>query len=156
MSGGRTDEPWMRAWEAFLVAHRRLVDRLGAELAAEQGLSLTSYDVLVNLAAAENGRQRMVDLAQSVVLTPSGLTRLVDRLESGGLVQRERCETDKRSWYVVLTPEGRARLLAAAPVHLRGVEEHFASHLSEAEAEIIAATLSRVTGAVTDPTADLV
>jgi len=86
----------------------------------------------------------MHELADSVLLTPSGLTRLVDRLELEGLVSRQACPTDRRGAFVAMTPAGRARLRRAAPTHLRGIQEHFGRHLTDAEAETLSRALSRV------------
>jgi len=79
-----------------------------------------------------------------VLLSKSGLTRLVDRMERAGLVRRERCEDDARGVIAALTPAGRARLRAAAPVHLRGVEQHFAAHLADGEAPVVAKAMERI------------
>ncbi len=92
------------------------------------------YDVLVQLVEADGGRLRMQDLADRVVFSRSGLTRLVDRMVSEGLVTRERCDDDRRGTFASITAAGRARLRQASGVHLRGVAEHFARHLSPARA----------------------
>lgn len=134
----------LAAWRAFLTAHRRLVDRLTAELDAEQGMPLTWYDVLVNLHEAEGQRLRMAELADRVLLSQSGLTRLVDRMAGEGLVERERCPTDRRGMFVVLRTEGRAALVAAAPGHLDGVARHFGSRLDDAEVHLLREALERV------------
>jgi DNA-binding MarR family transcriptional regulator len=96
---------------------------------------------------------RMGELADSLLLTPSGVTRLVDRMETEGLVQRQQCPSDRRGWNAVITPAGRARLRAAAPVHLRGVERHFGRHISDEEADLIADILGRVLNDVCPDTA---
>ena len=132
------------AWQALLLAQRALLDRLEDDLRREHGLPLSSYEVLLFLSRAPGRRLRMHELAESVLLTPSGITRLVDRLEGEGLVSRESCPTDRRGSFVVLTEAGRARLRQAGPTHLRGIQEHFGRHLTDAEAETLACALSRL------------
>src|SRR4029450_7725563 len=113
------------------------------ELVAERGLPLSRYDVLLNLAEAPGGRLRMQELSASVLLSKSGLSRLVDRMVEAGLVRRERCEDDRRGWFAVLTDQGRSALRRAAPVHLRGIQEHFVCHLEPEEAPVLATALAR-------------
>ncbi|MCZ7524987.1 MAG: MarR family transcriptional regulator [Acidimicrobiia bacterium] len=144
----RPDEERLAAWEALLESHALLVEILGRELQGETGLSLHDYDVLLTLYRAPDRRLRMTELAQAVVLSKSGLTRLVDRLEAGGLVRRAACPTDRRSVFASLTPRGRATLRRAAPVHLRGIEEHFGRHLPPGEARTLARSLGRVSAAL--------
>jgi DNA-binding MarR family transcriptional regulator len=138
------DERRMAAWRALLAAHRALVDRLNEELQEDRGLPLAWYEVLLFLNMAPEGRLRMGELADNLLLTPSGATRLIDRMEAEGLVNRQRCPSDRRGWHAVITPAGRSRLKAAAPVHVRGVVEHFGSRLSDEEADAIATGLGRV------------
>lgn len=142
------DDDRMGAWQAFLRAHRRLLDQLAGELAEARDLPLTWYDVLVNVAGAPQGRIRMSELADGVLLSQSGLTRLVDRMVGAGLVDRVPCPTDRRGLLVVLTPEGRAALRDAAPVHLSGVARHFGAHLDDEEAVVLRAALERVVAAL--------
>jgi DNA-binding MarR family transcriptional regulator len=144
----RSDDPRMAAWTTFLTAHAAVIERLEEELQTEQSLPLGWYEVLLHLSWAPDGRLRMGELAASVLLTPSGLTRLVDRMNAAGLVRREACPSDRRVAYATLTAAGRQRLRRAAPTHLRGVEEHFLRHLSDAEAATLAGALSRVLDAV--------
>jgi len=141
---GKPDDRRLEAWAALIATHAALVDRLSEELEDERDLPLAWYEVLLFLNRAQDGRLRMGELAGSLLLTPSGVTRLVDRMEAKGLIQRQRCPSDRRGWLAVITPAGRSRLKAAAPVHLRGVEEHFGSHLSNEEADIVASALGRV------------
>lgn len=131
------------AWKAFLRAHAAVMRVLDDELEAEQGIPLTYFDVLIQLWRA-GGRLRMSDLADAVLLSRSGITRLVDRMGRDGLVRREPCPTDRRALYAVLTPEGKTALQKALPVHLRGVAEHFARHLSDREAKTLSAALGRL------------
>lgn len=142
------DQPHLDAWKAFLSSYRSVLDRLEAELRAEQDLPLSWYDVLLQLREAPDGVLPMKDLAAAVLITPSGVTRLVDRMEAEGLVERRPCPSDRRVWWVALTPAGRRRLRAAAPVHLRGIQEHFARHLDADEAKVLTRILGCVAGAV--------
>ncbi|MGZ3588393.1 MAG: MarR family winged helix-turn-helix transcriptional regulator [Candidatus Limnocylindrales bacterium] len=117
-------ETHLRPWVVFLRAHAGVMRRLEAELEVEQGISLADYDALMQLALAD-GRLRMNELADRLLLTRSGASRLVDRLEEDGYVARHKCATEARGAYAVLTEAGRERLVAVAPTHLRGVDEHF-------------------------------
>lgn len=132
------------AWRGFLAAYRRVVDRLSAELRDAEDLPLTWYDVLVQLSEAEGHALRMLELAEAVLLSKSGLSRLVDRMEAAGLVRRETCEGDARGVQAVLTEAGLQRLHDAAPTHVRGVREHFVDVLDPDEAELLATALERV------------
>lgn len=136
----------LATWATFLRAHRAVVRQLEHELAEEAGLPLAWYEVLLHLRNAPDRRLRMQDLADRAVLTPSGLTRLVDRMEAEGLVRREPCPSDRRVSYATLTAHGRNRLRKAAPVHLRGVEEHFGRHLTEHEEKVLQRALGKVLG----------
>jgi len=135
----------MKAWHAFIHAHARVVRLLEAELDSEQGLTLPAYEVLAHLSEAPDGRLRMSDLASFAVLTPSGLTRLVDKLVRDGLVERLRCEGDARVVYASVTQQGRDRLACAYPTHLRGVRQHLVDRLDADQLEAIAAALGPLT-----------
>jgi DNA-binding MarR family transcriptional regulator len=141
-------DPRHQAWALFLKTHAALVERLDSELQAERGLPLTWFDVLVHLAGASEGRMRMNDLAAEVLLSKSGLTRLVDRMESAGLLTRAACTADRRVVYAVLTPRGRSAYRNAAPVAVRGVQEHFARHLGPAEERALMTAFGKVLDAV--------
>ncbi|HET6751274.1 MAG TPA: MarR family winged helix-turn-helix transcriptional regulator [Actinomycetes bacterium] len=143
----RPDPGHLAAWRALLETHAAVTELLARELVAEGGLPLSRYDVLLNLAEAPGGRLRMQELSESVLLSKSGLSRLVDRMEEAGLVRRERCEDDRRGWFTVLTEQGRSALRRAAPIHLRGIQEHFARHLDDEEARVLATALARVSAA---------
>lgn len=125
-----TDEPRLEAWRAFLRAHARIMRTLERELETDAGMALSDYDVLVQLALADERRLRMSELADRVVLSRSGMTRLVDRLVADGLVERATCDTDRRGQWASLTDAGLARLREATPIHLRGVAEHFLDRLA--------------------------
>ena len=137
----------------MLEAHSTLVARLDAELERDHGLPLTSYEVLMYLADSGEGKLRMGELADRLLLSRSGITRLVDRLQRQGLVKREPCEDDGRGYYAVLTPNGREKLQAARPDHLNGVRRHFVSHLSASDLEALKHVWERLL--VQDAKADL-
>ena len=143
----RPDPAQLAAWRRLLEAHATVTELLERELVAERGLPLSRYDVLLNLAEAPEGRLRMQELSASVLLSKSGLSRLVDRMVEAGLVRRERCEDDRRGWFAVLTDQGRSALRRAAPVHLRGIQEHFVRHLEPEEVQVLATALARVVAA---------
>ncbi|MCC7090126.1 MAG: MarR family transcriptional regulator [Chloroflexi bacterium] len=134
----------MDAWRAFLEAHAHVIRLLEADLEAEKALPLTWYDVLVHLEEADNHRLRMTELADRVLLSKSGLTRLVDRMCESGLVSRSADDKDKRGRWVSLEPAGLHRLHDAAPVHMRGIQEYFSDRLSDSEAVAIAGPLRRI------------
>ncbi len=136
----------MEAWRSYVRSHAVLLARLDAELHAEQGMSLGEYEVLVFLSEASGGRLRMAELAQRVLISPSALTRRLDRLVGRGWVSRERCAEDARGAFAVLTDEGRRRLEAAAPTHVEGVRRHFLDRLTRAQLGALAEALSQVTG----------
>jgi DNA-binding MarR family transcriptional regulator len=133
----------MLAWRTFLTAHATVIRALEAELEAEEGLALSDFDVLAQLNAG-GGTLRMRDLADRVLLSRSGLTRRVDRLVDAGYVERAACETDRRGSYARLTDEGRRRLFAAMPVHVRGIADHFIAPLDATELASIGSTLAKV------------
>jgi DNA-binding MarR family transcriptional regulator len=137
------DSPGMLAWRTFLAAHATIIRALEAELEADQDLALSDFDVLAQLHVA-GGTLRMRDLADRVLLSRSGLTRRIDRLESAGYVERTACETDRRGSYARLTDAGRDRLTKALPIHLRGIERHFIAPLDAEELAAIGATLAKV------------
>ncbi|HEU5033984.1 MAG TPA: MarR family transcriptional regulator [Mycobacteriales bacterium] len=139
------DEREMAAWHAFIRSQAKVGRLLSAELEAEQGLSLPAYEVLAHLSEAPERRLRMSDLTAYASLTPSGLTRLVDKLVRDGLVERDRCAGDARVVYAVLTPAGLARLKAAYPVHVRGVRQHLIDRLSAAQQDALADALGPLT-----------
>ena len=143
MTLGQTE---LRAWQALLHAHHDLTRRLDAELREEHGISLGDYDVLLRLARAPGRRLRMTDLAQRVLLSPSGLTRVVDRLERDGLVERDRFDGDARVMLAGLTDRGRDVLRSAAGTHLRGIREHFTGRLSDGQLRNVASALEVVAG----------
>jgi DNA-binding MarR family transcriptional regulator len=134
----------LRAWRGLKRAHASLAKRLDAELEQAHGLPLTSYEVLLHLVEAENGRMRMCDLAERAQLSRSGLTRLADRLERDGLLERCTCEHDARGAYACLTDHGRERLCAARGTHLEVVRQQFLSRFSERELSALAEMWERI------------
>jgi DNA-binding MarR family transcriptional regulator len=140
----RLDTRELRAWRGLLRVHAQLSKALDAQLDAAHALQLTSYEVLLYLSDAEGGRMRMNDLAASVLLSRSGLTRLVDRLERDGYLERCSCAHDARGAFAVLTPAGREKLDAARETHLAGVRELFLSHFSEEELDVLGDAWDRV------------
>ena len=133
----------LAAWRAFLKAQATVLAALERELEAERGLPIAYYDVLVQLAEAD-GHLRMSELAELVVLSRSGVTRLVDRMERDGLVERRACPSDRRGTEAVLTNKGMKTLEDSWPVHARGVAEHFAKHLNPEEVSVLTEALSRM------------
>ena len=117
----------------MLRAHSELTQALDAELTRGHDLPLSSYEVLLFLNDSDGGRMRMSELADSVLLSRSGLTRLVDRLEQEGLLKRTRCESDARGFFAEITPKGRRRFAAARESHLEGVRRLFLDRFSRAE-----------------------
>jgi DNA-binding MarR family transcriptional regulator len=134
----------LRAWRGLLRAHACLAKRLDAELEQAHGLPMTSYEVLYHLEEASGGRMRMCELAEQAQLSRSGLTRLVDRLERDGLLERCSCDHDARGSYACLTPGGRERLEEARVTHLGVVREHFFSRFSESELSTLADMWERI------------
>lgn len=137
----------LRAWRHSLTAHSKVIARLDAELHAEGGIALDWYEVLLLLRESDGGL-RMHELADAQLLSRSAATRLVDRMVGAGLVSRRTAEEDRRGTFVDLTPEGLATLRRTAPIHLRGIEEHFSRHLSDQEAEVIAVAMGRIVAAL--------
>lgn len=147
------DEPGVAAWSAFLRTHARVVRVLEQEVEAATGLALSWYDVLLELDAADQGRLRMQDLANRVVLSRTRVSRLVGEIAAAGLVERVPDPTDGRATFAVITDDGRQQLRAAAPTYLRGIREHFVAHLSTSQVEAIRGGLEQVLAAhdTTDP-----
>src|SRR3712207_2984562 len=126
----------LAAWRGMLRAHTALVRALDAELDEAHGLPLTHYDVLIYLRSAPGRRLRMAELADSVLLSRSGVTRLVDRLERDGLLVRDTCTSDGRGCFAVLTDKGEELLSKARATHLEGVRERFLRHFEIGRAHV--------------------
>jgi DNA-binding MarR family transcriptional regulator len=144
MSDTYTIPAQLEAWVAFLRAHSAVTRELSADLQREHGLTLNDYEVLLHLSHAEGYRLRRVDLAQRVLLTASGITRLLDGLERAGFVCKETCAADARVSYAKLTDEGREKLDEAATTHLRGIDELFVLRYSDEERATLFELLSRL------------
>jgi len=138
------------AWRGLLRVHSALVKALDAELLAGHDLPLTSYEVLINLQAAPDKRRRMAELAEGVLLSRSGMTRLVDRLEKEGLLVRDACVSDGRGTFAVLTDKGEALLAEARRTHLDGVRERFLKHFEPDELTQLATLWNRVVPGAAD------
>src|SRR5829696_4038738 len=134
----------LAAWRGFVRTHAELIRALDAELLAAHGLPLSSYEVLVFLAGSPGGRMRMSELADSVLLSRSGLSRLADRLEKEGLIERQTCPTDQRGLYAAITEEGRRLFEEARQTHLAGVRARFVGRLTEDERRTLAELWERL------------
>jgi DNA-binding MarR family transcriptional regulator len=137
----------LAVWRMLQRAQVRITRRLEAELLVAHDLPLASYEVLMQLAEADGRRLRMNDLADRVLLSRSGLTRLIDRLQRDGLVTREACPDDARGLFAVLTDAGAGRLAEATPTYLRGIRTQFLDMLGSGEIGQIRAMLGRLDGA---------
>ena len=138
------DEQHLAAWRGLLNAHAAAVGAIERDLEASGHIPLTWYDVLVALSEAPKERLRLHELADSVVLSRSGLTRLVDRLEGEGYLTREQTPGDRRGFYATITEQGVSALRAAWPIYSRGIQRYFAEALSPEEAETLAALLQKI------------
>ena len=139
----------LEAWVAFLRSHAAITRELSVQLQREHGLTLNDYEVLLHLSHSDGGMMRRVDLAERVVLTASGITRLLEGLESSGFVCKETCKSDARVSYAKLTESGSEKLRVAAVTHLRGIDELFMARYSDVELATLGELLTRlpVTGA---------
>lgn len=138
------DATELAAWRGMLRTHAALTKQLDAELMSAHGIPLSSYEVLLHLHDAPEGKMRMAELAESVLLSRSGLTRLVDRMEREGLIRRERCPDDARGWFAAITDAGRDVFARARHTHLDGVRERFLAHFSREELELLGGAWRRV------------
>jgi len=134
----------LAAWRGFLRVHSGIVRELNTELELTHALPLAHYEVLLYLDAAPCGKLTMSELAQSVLLSQSGVTRLVDRLVRSGLVVREGCSEDRRVMYARLTDEGREALVEARPTLIEGVRQRFLARFDDAELDVLADAWERV------------
>ena len=132
------------AWKGLLRVHRDQVSALDAQLTRDHGLPLASYEVLMVLADSEGGRARMSEVADQLLVSRSGLTRLVDRLVREGWVERTPCEDDARGVFAAITRSGRAKLNVARPAHLDGVRDGFLTKLGDRDLEALARAWKRL------------
>ncbi len=132
------------AWVGFLRVNAALERDLDSALNTAHGISLSDYDVMVNLASAPGQRMRMSEISESVLISQSGITRLVDRLVQRGLARREKAPNDRRGFFAVLTPKGRETVRRASVTHTADVKRRFLEHLSEEEQEILGRVWKRL------------
>ncbi len=145
--GGVLDGAALAAWRSYLQSHALILRELDADLLAAHGMTTRDYQVLLYLSKAPERRMAMSALAESTMLTRSGITRLIDGLVSGGLIERISCPNDARVSYAGLTDAGYAKLREAGETHIAGIRRLFLAHYSEAEVEQLAELLSRLPGA---------
>ena len=136
--------PEIQVWVALLRAHASSTRRFNAQLVAEHGLTLNDYEVLLHLSHADGKRLRRVDLAERILLTPSGITRLLEGLERGGYVERASCASDARVTYAQLTDDGEEKLREAADAHVAGIREYFRDRFSRDELLALSGLLQRL------------
>ena len=139
-------QPAVRAWTRLLRAHASATRRLSAELQREHGLTLNDYEALYVLSRAEARRMKRIDLARRLMLTPSGVTRLLEGLERAGLVERAACDSDLRVTYAQLTDAGAAKLVEASCGHEGSVRTLFEQHFTNEELEVLADALDKFPG----------
>jgi len=139
-------EPAVRAWTRLLRAYVSTTRLLSAELQEEHGLTINDYEALLVLSRADGGRLKRVELARSLMLTPSGITRLLQGLEDAGLVERATCATDLRVTYAQLTDPGREKLETAASGHVASIRGLFEEHFAQKEIDAIAEILGKLPG----------
>ena len=137
----------LEAWQAFIRAHSAVVARIERDLNARRLTPLTWYDVLIELVYAPENRLRLSELADTVALSRSGLTRLVDRLEHEGLLRREPHPHDRRGAYAVLTAAGYDAVARTRPAYLRDIAAFFAGHLTDEESRILLGAMNRILAA---------
>jgi DNA-binding MarR family transcriptional regulator len=133
-----------RAFVGLVRAYAATTRRLSADLENDHGLTLSDYEVLLHLAHAPDRRMRRIDLSRSVLLTPSGITRLLEGLERNGFVERGKCESDARVSYALLTQRGHAKLREASETHLEDIRAHFAERFAEEELDALGELLARL------------
>jgi DNA-binding MarR family transcriptional regulator len=145
------EEERLSVWLTLVRANAAVSDALGHELETVRDLPLSWFEILLGIAQEPGGRRRMQDLAGFALISKSGLSRLVDRMEAAGLVRRESCPSDRRGTFAALTEKGAAALELATPVFLDGFERHVASHLSDADVRALQAALGKVLEATGQP-----
>ena len=150
ITSSRLDGAALEAWRSYLQSHASIVRVLDAELVAEHGMTTRDYEVLLYLAQAPDRKLPMSALAESTMLTRSGITRLVDGLVASGLIERVACPKDARVSYAQLTEPGYEQLRSAGCSHVRSIQRLFLEHFSPEELEQLASLLSRLPGARPD------
>jgi DNA-binding MarR family transcriptional regulator len=147
LASARLEGSALEAWRSFLQSHASILRALDAELVAEQGMTTRDYEVLLYLAQAADRKLPMSALAESTMLTRSGITRLVDGLVAAGLIERVSCPSDARVSYARITDEGYEKLRDAGCTHIASIRRLFLEHFTAEEIEQLAALLSRLPGA---------
>lgn len=135
------------SWVRLLRGHASMIRAISGQLVVGHGLTINDYEALLHLAQAEDGRMRRVDLAERLILTASGVTRLLDGLEASGWVERASCPSDRRVAYAVLTPAGRKKLQEASESHMADIRAYFEARFSTDELNQLASLLGRLPGA---------
>lgn len=148
------ERPSLNAWVGLLRAHAALTRTLSAELVQSHGLTINDYEVLLHLARADEHQLRRVDLAERLLLTASGITRLLDGLERSGYVRKAQCASDARVTYAVLTDDGFMKLKEASDTHLAGIRALFEERFSDDELETLGELLARLPGPAADGDTD--
>lgn len=134
-------------WEAMLRSERAIIGHMEREMMEHDSLSLTWYDVLIQLYAAPQKQLRMQELAALIVLSKSGITRLLDRMEAARLVRREQSKEDRRGAFAILTEQGEKVYLAARPAHYESIHNHFSQHLTDDELRVMRGALTKLRSA---------
>lgn len=134
----------VEAWIRLIRGHASATRAMSAQLELEHGLTINDYEALLHLSRADEGRMRRVDLAGMLLLTPSGVTRLLDGLEKTGLVERGSCASDRRVTYAILTEDGASRLREASESHIAAVRSFFEARFSDEELDQLAGLLERL------------
>ena len=150
MSSQVLSDQALSAWVGLLRGHAALTRALNADLVTDHGLTLSDYEVLLRLSRAPERKMRRVDLAEQVLLTASGITRLLDGLQASGYVDKAACSSDARVTYAVLTAAGHEKLRSAAGLHVAGIHAMFAERYSDDEMATLAELLSRLDGSEPD------
>jgi DNA-binding MarR family transcriptional regulator len=144
MATNGNDRRRLEVWTDFVLAYNQLIRLLESEMEGSVGISLSQYDVLLRLSEAPGRRMRMTDLADAILYTTGGLTRLFERMVSAGIVRRVPSDEDRRVVYAEMTDEGSAVLRAASKAHVDGVRRHFGAHLSDEDVVRVGSFLARL------------
>ena len=140
----------LTAWRMFLATYGMTIRALEHEMLEDQGIPLTWYEILARLDATPDGRMQMKDLAECILLSRSGLTRLFDRMAAEGLVDRHPCPEDRRGTYAAITDEGRSKLNNAMPSHIQSINEHFLRYLDVFDVQALQRVMTKVLDAEHD------
>lgn len=144
-------ESQLTAWRLFITSHARLIDTINRELETAGKIPLQWYDVLIELYEAPDHKLRMRELADKVILSKSGLTRLVDRIEDAGYLKRELDPNDRRSFFATITDPGIEAIREAWHVYASGIVRYFGQHLSEEDAQKLAALFMKMVEGASEP-----